>query len=206
MISSNEFYYLNKMLDGKEIYGIVNKENGGIENSKQTLIQKRILDKDGKLTKLASDIVKNLDKYKRAKEYIWINESIVSIDKTDDVVYLRKNRGDDYSFRIMSKSSILDSTLSNYNFLLREDYDVEEESEKMTIKVFLATILSEQNMQDILYVKKEHQKIQCIYNIYYECNNIIYKYDVIEKLVSKMSPGKIRQELLDIFYSNKRCL
>ena len=125
MISSGEFYYFNKMLDGKDIYGVIYDEimeKGN--NPKESLIRKRILETDGKLNKLSSQIVKNLDKYKKAKDYIWINDSIASIDKTDDVVYLRKNKGNDYTFKMVSKEHIVNSTMENYDFLLNADYEV----------------------------------------------------------------------------------
>lgn len=201
MISSSEFYYFNKMLDGKEIYGVVYDENlvGGT-NPRTSLISKRILEPDGKMNKLSSDIFKNLDKYKKAKDYIWINDSIAAVDKTDNMVYLRKNKGDDYTFRLMSKSHVLNSVVENYDFLMQEDYEVEDDvQEKMTIKMFLSTILNKKDMSEVLYIKKEYQKIQCIYNIYYEENNIVYRYDVLEKIITKMSPKKVREDLMEIF-------
>lgn len=201
MISSGEFYYFNKMLDGKDIYGVIYDEimeKGN--NPKESLIRKRILETDGKLNKLSSQIVKNLDKYKKAKDYIWINDSIASIDKTDDVVYLRKNKGDDYTFRMLSKEHIVNSTIENYDFLLNADYEVsEDDQEKMTIKVFLATILNKKDMSNVLYIKKEYEKIQCIYNIYYEDEGYIYKYDVLEKMITKMNSKKVVEDLATIF-------
>lgn len=201
MISSSEFYYFNKMLDGKEIYGVVYDENlGGGNNPRTSLISKRILEPDGKMNKLSSEIFKSLDKYKKAKDYIWINDSIAAVDKTENVVYLRKNKGDDYTFRLMSKSHVLNSVIENYNFLMQEDYEVEDDvQEKMTIKVFLSTILNKKDMSEVLYIKKEYQKIQCIYNIYYEENNIVYRYDVLEKIITKMSPKKVLEDLMEIF-------
>lgn len=201
MISSGEFYYFNKMLDGKDIYGVIYDEimeKGN--NPKESLIRKRILETDGKLNKLSSQIVKNLDKYKKAKDYIWINDSIASIDKTDDVVYLRKNKGNDYTFKMVSKEHIVNSTMENYDFLLNADYEVsEDDQEKMTIKVFLATILNKKDMSKVLYIKKEYEKIQCIYNIYYEEEGYIYKYDVLEKIITKMNSKKVVEDLATIF-------
>lgn len=201
MISSSEFYYFNKMLDGKDIYGVIydEKMNTG-SNPRESLIRKRILESNGKLNKLSSDILKNLDKYKKAKDYIWVNDSIVAADKTDDVVYLRKNRGDDFTFRSISKKHIFDSTIENYDFLMNADYEVnEEEQEKMTIKVFLSTILNKKDMSDVLYIKKEYEKIQCIYNIYYEDDGKIYKYDVLEKIVTKINSKNVIEDLSSIF-------
>ena len=201
MISSGEFYYFNKMLDGKDIYGVIYDEimeKGN--NPKESLIRKRILETDGKLNKLSSQIVKNLDKYKKAKDYIWINDSIASIDKTDDVVYLRKNKGNDYTFKMVSKEHIVNSTMENYDFLLNADYEVsEDDQEKMTIKVFLTTILNKKDMSKVLYIKKEYEKIQCIYNIYYEEEGYIYKYDVLEKIITKMNSKKVVEDLATIF-------
>ena len=201
MISSGEFYYFNKMLDGKDIYGVIydeSMEKGN--NPKESLIRKRILETDGKLNKLSSQIVKNLDKYKKAKDYIWINDSIASIDKTDDVVYLRKNKGNDYTFKMVSKEHIVNSTMENYDFLLNADYEVsEDDQEKMTIKVFLTTILNKKDMSKVLYIKKEYEKIQCIYNIYYEEEGYIYKYDVLEKIITKMNSKKVVEDLATIF-------
>lgn len=206
MISSSEFYFLNKMLDGKDIYGVIYDEKmSSGENPKESLIKKRILEPNGKLNKLSSDILKNLDKYKKAKDYIWINDSIVAVDKTDDVVYLRKNKGDDFTFRSISKKHILNSTIENYDFLMNAEYEVdEEEQEKMTIKVFLSTILNKKDMSDVLYIKKEYQKIQCIYNIYYEEDGQVYKYDVLEKMIAKINSKGLNEDLSSIFNLKER--
>ena len=69
----------------------------------------------------------------------------------------------------------------------------------MTIKVFLATILNKKDMSNVLYIKKEYEKIQCIYNIYYEDEGYIYKYDVLEKMITKMNSKKVVEDLATIF-------
>ena len=69
----------------------------------------------------------------------------------------------------------------------------------MNRNVLLTTIINKKDMSKVLYIKKEYEKIQCIYNIYYEEEGYIYKYDVLEKIITKMNSKKVVEDLATIF-------
>lgn len=62
MLTMSEIYYLNRALDGKKIYGIdsiykaIDKQKNKI-NPKDSLINKKVFDKDGKINALSFELI-----------------------------------------------------------------------------------------------------------------------------------------------------
>ena len=93
MLSKSEIYLLNEALDGEEIYGLPKdgvmflKQNGS--DAMQALIDKKIINEDGSVNETSYLIIKSLEKYKKSRSYIWINDIVASIDDGDNI-YLEK--------------------------------------------------------------------------------------------------------------------
>ena len=70
MLSSNELYYFNAALDGREIYAVEPMENlfNQLEgaNIKEDLIKKNLINEDGSINTLSFIIIDRLRRYKSA--------------------------------------------------------------------------------------------------------------------------------------------
>lgn len=202
MFNAGELYYLNMALDGKDIYGINPVESmiSGQENQdspEESLIKKNIITADEKLNFEAGKIINNLEKYKKAKEYIWVNDLIISLDNSNWVVFLKNEKKGQYRLEKIPKDIMVYEIIKNYKFL-RNDTLVEENKEKNMPEEFIAKKILNKSRDKVLSIQKEKNKVFNICNVYYEEDNV-YKYDLLKRELISVNPKNIRRELLDIF-------
>lgn len=205
MLSASELYYLNSALDGTNIYGINPIEtlinNQKCEDSpKKSLIMKNILKPQGELNEKSFRIIRNLEKYKNAKEYIWVNDLLISIDETDSIVFLKKYKEGLFILEETTKSLMLYSILKNYMFICSNDLtDNENEKEIVESKddLIINKLLNKKS-EEVLCIQKEKNKEFHICNIYYK-EDYAYRYDTLKKELIKTNPRDIRLELVKIF-------
>ncbi|WPC42617.1 DUF5081 family protein [Clostridium sp. JS66] len=203
MINSNELYYLNRALDGMEIYGVDPVENivntlGSGKTAKESLIEKNILTKEGKINERSYLLIEGLEKYKKAKKYLWVNSRIVALDDTNFVIHLEKEEEGKIVLKEITKAIMLYSIIKENSFLWGNKV-VENSGKYVSVKEFVSNILNGKKDEDILYIKIENPSRQEVYNIYYKEKDDIFKYDVIYKSLKKVNPKDIRIELVKLF-------
>ncbi|NMM65851.1 DUF5081 family protein [Clostridium sp. P21] len=206
MINSNELYYLNRALDGMEIYGVDPMENmintlGSGKTARESLIEKNILTKEGKINEASYLLIEGLEKYKKAKKYLWVNSRIVALDDTNFVIHLEKEEEGKIVLKEITKAIMLYSIIKENSFLWGNKV-VESKGKYVSVKEFISNILNGKNDEDILYIKIENPSRQEAYNIYYKEKDDIFKYDVIYKSLKKVNPKDIRIELVKLFDMN----
>ncbi|MGE5628794.1 MAG: DUF5081 family protein [Solirubrobacterales bacterium] len=202
MLNARELYYLNSALDGADIYGVnpintlMNKHEYE-DSAKESLIRKSILKSQGGLNEKSFKIIRNLEKYKNAKEYIWINDILISMDETDSVVFLKNHKEGQITLEETTKSLMLYAILKNYEFLWS---NVPTESEKQIIEPakLIGDKLLDKEGQEVLIIQKEKNKKFNVSNIYYQ-DDYVYKYDALKNELIKINPRDIRLEVLKIF-------
>ncbi|SFD27957.1 DUF5081 family protein [Clostridium uliginosum] len=202
MLSASELYYLNSALDGTNIYGINPIEtlinNQECEDSpKESLIMKDILKSHGELNEKSFRIIRNLEKYKNAKEYIWVNNLLISIDETDSIVFLKKYKKGQFILEETTKSLMIYSIFNNYMFLCSND-PTDSEKEILEPSDLIVNKLLNKKSEEVLCIQKEKNKEFNICNIYYK-EGYTYRYDTLKKELMKTNPRDIRLELLKIF-------
>lgn len=209
MITANELYYLNRALDGKEIYGIkpkilINENNNDIVES---LKAKKIIDNDKKLNDFSFIILKNLEKYKDAKEYLWINEASVALDESNYLVFFTKGDDEEFELKKTTKELMLLALVKEFEFLrggeLFNDNIDEIHIEKVEFDENIIKELAEKAPKDIIYFKKVCKNEIINYVIYYSEDNHIYKYDVLLNTKSRITSKKARREIatmLNIYF------
>lgn len=201
MITANELYYLNRALDGKEIYGIkpkilINENNNDIVKS---LKAKKIIDNDKKLNDFSFIILKNLEKYKDAKEYLWINETSVALDNSNYLLFFTKGDDEGFEFKKTTKELMLLALVKEFEFLRGGELfngDIDEvDIEKVEFDENIIKELAEKAPKDIIYFKKVCKNEIINYVIYYSEDNHIYKYDVLLNIKSRITSKKARREI-----------
>lgn len=203
MINSNELYYLNRALDGMEIYGVDSVENlvnglGSGKTARESLIEKNVLTKEGKINERSYLLIEGLEKYKKANKYLWVNSRIVALDDTNFVIHLEKEEEGKIVLKETTKAIMLYSIIKENSFLWGNKV-VENNKKYIPVKEFVLNILNGKNDEDILYIKMEKPGSKDVYNIYYKEKDDIFKYDVIYKLLKKVNPKDIRIELVKLF-------
>ena len=160
MLSVGELYYLNKALDGKEIYGVNPSGEILFRNSKtviESLIEKEILKEDGSLNELSFMITRNLEQYKKASSYLLLNEVLFSMDDSNYLIFFNKKENGNLDFRKTTKEIMLLSIIKEYEFLWNYK-EVNGNKEKMPLDIFLNGTISEKEENQVLYIKKEREK------------------------------------------------
>ena len=203
MISASELYYLNRALDGTPILGInpvetlISNDKG--ENSpKKSLIKKKILQSNNGLNEKSFRIISNLEKYKKAKRHIWINNLLISLDKTDFLVFLKNREKGQFIIERTSKSLMLYEIIKNYQFLWNNTKVEDSEKEIIEPNNFILNEIQDKKENQILCIQKEENKNFRVCTIYYQ-KDCVYKYNLLNKQLIKVNPRDIRLELANIF-------
>ena len=201
MITAEELYYLNKALDGDKIYGI--KPKLLINNNQSSIIKslktKEMLDSDNKLNDFSYIILKNLEQYKAAKEYLWINDMPVSLDKSNYLLFFNKTKDEEFEFKKTTKELMLLDIVKQFEFLrageLFENNIDEVDLEKIEFDEALVKEFVEKSPQDIIYFRKVCKDEILEYVIYYSEGDSIYKYDATLNFKSRITSKRARREI-----------
>ena len=199
MLTIDEIYYLNKALDGKKIYGINKNINEEDKEQKivNNLINQEILNQDGSLNQLSFHIIRSLEQYKNASKYLWINDIIFSMDKTDYLVVLKKENEKEMTFAKTTKELLLLAIVKEYKFLW-DNYTTEDDIKKIPLDYFTQNILLKRKERKDLYIRKEIENKPYLYNIYYEEGQNVFKYNILREELKKINPKDAREELAKI--------
>lgn len=202
MLTVDEIYYLNKALDGKKIYGI--NKNFDITGEKdkegkiiKNLIEEKILNEDGSLNELSYQIIRNIEQYKNASNYLWINDIIFSMDKSKYLIFFRKEGKQELTFKKTTKELMLLALVKEYKFLW-DNTIVTDEIKKIPLDEFIKNIAVNRRERKDLYIKKVKENRPYLYNIYYEDGESVYKYDAIKEELKTVNPKEVRVELAKI--------
>ncbi|MGG7179416.1 DUF5081 family protein [Clostridium paraputrificum] len=204
MLKASEIYLLNEALDGEEIYGIDKSEalknnlNSSIK-AIESLRNKKIVNEDNTINELSNLIIKNLDKFKKAKSYLWINDILISIDDTNYMIFFRKDiESEEFEFKKIGNFQLIYSILKEYSFLGRPNKTVSDERETISVEEFIDKHLANKNENEILILRKEENS-RIKYTSYYVTfileNEKVYKYDAIKGELCEINPQKARIEI-----------
>ncbi len=201
MINSNELYYLNNALDGDDIYGIASNRVFDIKATIKSLKEKQIINENGELNDLSYLILKNLEQYKKSKEYIWINDIALSCDNSNYLIFFKKyntkENNEEFMFKKTTKELMLLSLVKEYEFL-KESNIVKEIIDYISLDDFIEKYIRNISLENRLFIKKVSGNSIKIYNIYYKENEFVYKYNVLNESRILMSAKEIRKELAQI--------
>ena len=201
MITSEELYYLNKALDGNEIYGIKPEmlADYNKDNVVKSLIDKEILNNDEKLNDFTYLILKNLEQYKAAKEYLWINDMPVSLDDSNYLLFFNKKEDEEFEFKKTTKELMLLAIVKEFEFLrageIFENNIEQVDLEKVEFDEALIKKLEEKSPNEIIYFRKVKDNEILEYIVYYSEGDSIYKYDATLNFRSRITSKKARREI-----------
>ncbi|MCY6957196.1 DUF5081 family protein [Clostridium brassicae] len=203
MISASELYYLNRALDGTPILGINPVEtlinNDECEDSpKESLIRKKILESNDRLNEKSFRIINDLEKYKKAKKHIWINDLLIAIDETDFLIFLKNSKKGQVIIERTIKSLMLCEIIKKYQFLWNSTKVEDGEKEIIKPNDFILNKLLDKKENEVLCIQKKENESFSVCNIYYK-EDYVYKYDLLNKQLTKINPRDIRLELANIF-------
>ena len=208
MLSLGEIYFLNQALDSKDIYGLNGEEvlkNKTEYNDKamDSLRNKNILNNDYSINERSYLLIKNLEKYKNADTYVWINDMVLADVNEDHMIFIRKdNIIGEYEFRYTLKIHLFIQILKQYSFLREYNYNVKNENIYMDIADFISVYILNKKEDDILILRKNIKNSLCDYYVYVYDNGIVLKYDVIKEYFIEMNPKDVRVEIYNFINSN----
>lgn len=208
MLSLGEIYFLNQALDSKDIYGLNGEEvlkNKTEYNDKamDSLRNKNILNNDYSINESSYLLIKNLEKYKNADTYVWINDMVLADVNEDHMIFIRKdNIIGEYEFRYTLKIHLFIQILKQYSFLREYNYNVKNENIYMDIADFISVYILNKKEDDILILRKNIKNSLCDYYVYVYDNGIVLKYDVIKEYFIEMNPKDVRVEIYNFINSN----
>lgn len=203
MLSARELYYLNKALDGKKIFGIHPSESliesiNSDKSEEETLIEKKLLERDGSINGDSFLIINNLEKYKNANTYVILNNVLASIDRSEELVYLCKEISGQYILKKVLKPVMIYNLIKLYTFLCGNE-PVEKYRKIIKTDNFIQEILSNKKENEWFHIKSGVTEKAGICNFYYIEDNKTYKYNAINNELIKINPKDIRLELMKIF-------
>ena len=200
MITAEEIYYLNRALNGEEIYGIKPKISlNNIQNTISSLKVKKIIDENEKINDFSYLILRNLEQYKNAREYLWVNDIALSLDRSNSLIFFSKNNNEEFDFKKTTKELMLLAIVKEFKFLQEnrkiEGNKVESKIEEVTNIDEMLNFLKEKEIDKVLFFKKTREKDIIEYLVYYDHEGYIYKYDVLRKVKSKVISKQVRREI-----------
>lgn len=204
MLTARELYYLNDILNNKNLLGIYRAESI-IENmeseitAEEELVKKNIINEDRSINETSFQLINKLEQYKNSGSYININDVIFSVDMIQrDTVYIKKCSDKLYEVERINKSLLIHSLIEKYPFLKGEE-EVEKETYDMELIQVINEKIKDMDESQYLFIKKgDEEKAQYSY-IFFNEENSLYKYDVIRRKLEKVSSKHIRMELFRLF-------
>lgn len=213
MLSKSEIYLLNEALDGEEIYGLPKdgvmflKQNGS--DAMQALIDKKIINEDGSVNETSYLIIKSLEKYKKSRSYIWINDIVASIDDGDNIYLFRKDEEnkDEYVFQKTDNGVLMYSLLKQFNFLCEYKEVLDDTKIKMSLEELYDKYLSSKLTREMIEIEKEEGRIiksKNFHAIYFTYDNKCYKYDEMKEFLYEINPKAVRMEIAKLMKLNSK--
>lgn len=206
MLKKSEIYLLNTSLDGKEIYGLPNdiflkNENDGNVVLK-SLREKKILNNDNSFNELSYLIVKNLDIYKKAKSYIWINDVVFSLDDTNFLLSFSKDDiTEEFHFEKITKEILLIKLLKEYEVLCSPKEVTTDSIEKIDAETFIKNYVINSKINNQFIIKKDdgnYVKVTTYYKTFFEMDRKFYCYNIMTQELQEYNPYDARIEIVNL--------
>ena len=118
-----EIYVINRALDGNDIFTLpsfskLNISNFMIDDIKNVLIKKQILENNSTFTKTGISLTNRLRMFKQAEKHIQIgNIALGVLDKNESILLHYNPLLKEYEIEIMDSTDLADQMTSFYSFL-----------------------------------------------------------------------------------------
>lgn len=204
MLTANEIYLLNESLDGNDIYGInkveaLKEKVVSQKNVLDSLKEKKILNDDNTINPLSYMLIKSLEKFKKAKAYIWVNDILLSEDNSQFMVLIRKHKEiNKFEFKKTTNFHLMLALLKDYEFLQKDNIQVDKQISEVKVEEFIKEYIAYNNNEDFLILRREvNAKIPYLshYVTYVNKDNMIYKYNLMNKELYQISSKEARIEI-----------
>ncbi|MGL5150387.1 MAG: DUF5081 family protein [Clostridium sp.] len=207
MLSANEIYLLNECLGGSNIYGIdkdiaLNENMLSERDVVESLREKKILNEDNTINGLSYLLIKNIEKFKKAKSYLWINDILLSEDETDFMVLMRKDSDSNgFDIKKTTNFNFMFSLLKEYEFLKGDDSGDKSIIAKISVDDFIEGYIKNLKNDEYIIGRREvNAKIPYVtsYVTYLAKDNKVYKYNVISGELFSISSKQARLEISNL--------
>ena len=175
----------------------------------QALIDKKIINEDGSVNETSYLIIKSLEKYKKSRSYIWINDIVASIDDGDNIYLFRKDEEnkDEYVFQKTDNGVLMYSLLKQFNFLCEYKEVLDDTKIKMSLEELYDKYLSSKLTREMIEIEKEERRIiksKNLHAIYFTYDNKCYKYDEMKEFLYEINPKAVRMEIANLMKLNSK--
>lgn len=201
LLSEQELWYLNDLLDGGPIFGV--EECSGCRQDEHRILSlladKQILDHNGTLTGIGNDIIRLLSDYKRADTYFIINHVRMALLDSDVMVNLYENEErkiyymtmipkGEFLYCILKEFPVLRKLFPGRNtFKKQMTYKMWREKEKEIEKLYNNSVFYQ------IYEKGKLTEAK----IYYWNDREMCRYDIIRKEYKDCGNSELRQDILE---------
>lgn len=202
MINEKEINFLSNIIDERPLYGVKKIEDLNDYRIIESLEEKEILDVGINIGKKGALLLRFIENYKNAKQYIQIGNCFIGIEDNEFSTVITKYE-DEYLIERTSKTLFLFNFFKQNNMLL--DKEVIEESEEKVGQLNIAyeLMVNEEKIKNIFRVKNIENNIVTKNWLIYSYDNKVYKYDSITEEKNIINCNNIRKEIFNMFYGGK---
>lgn len=210
LLSNQELWYLNDLLDGGPIFGVEDCRNGGgdIGRIMKLLTDKQILDCKGTLTSIGTDIVHLLSEYKRTDTYLIMNRVKMALTDRDVMINLYENEErrlyymtripkGEFLYRILKEFSVMRKVFPGRNTFKKQlTYRMWREKEREIEQLYHNSIFFQIHYKGKLAEAK----------IYYWNDREMCRYDIVRKEFRDCGNSELRQDIfriIELFHKDR---
>lgn len=199
-LSTQELFFLNKMLDGKPIFGISGIQESGnsmtsLSDIGRSLMEKQIFLNECILSQEGGKLLEMLRQYKLADTYVVLNHVNIALLRNDYVVNLYQE-SDEYNLTRLTKGDFLFGILKEFSIMRRADFDRYPKRQQMTYRMWKE---QEQAMEgafsDSVFHRKFYNGRMTEARVYYWNDEEMYRYDILRKEYRFCNGSEMRQSI-----------
>jgi hypothetical protein len=196
MMNIYEIYVINRALDGNDIFTLpsfskLNISNFMIDDIKNVLIKKQILENNSTFTKTGISLTNRLRMFKQAEKHIQIgNIALGVLDKNESILLHYNPLLKEYEIEIMDSTDLADQMTSFYSFLKPDSTadTVPVEEVRMTTQEFNEAFTLDEDSHFRMLIQDKDKKRD---EIYFISDGKYYVYDMISYILNSLSHSKL---------------
>lgn len=201
MINIDELTFLNNILDGKEMKGIELKKDINRIDVINSLVNKKILNDNITINENSANILKALERYKKSRRYLIINDFFGTIEKKESMIAIKKEMNN-YKIYKVNRSAFILRLIEDYR-MLRKKYECENKKNQ-TNKVQTVIDLENRKKEDeVIHIQEIKDDKTLNDFVYLGSKDRIYEYNLLSDIKQDISSSEVKTKIKKIIYQEE---
>ena len=193
MINIDELTFLNNILDGKEMKGIELKKDINRIDVINSLVNKKILNDNITINENSANILKALERYKKSRRYLIINDFFCTIEKKESMIAIKKEMNN-YKIYKVNRSAFILRLIEDYR-MLRKKYECENKKNQ-TNKVQTVIDLENRKKEDeVIHIQEIKDDKTLNDFVYLGSKDRIYEYNLLSDIKQDISSSEVKTKI-----------